>query len=420
MTLKETFLNYYFFQVKKDNSNSNLPENRQRYWNAYILVYEALNISSGPNSAITPKKTMSQSYNQHQRLSARKVSSSRTSEPSAARESLSELSNLLEKGEKKGLFANRMPAAIERGIQEENLRFLENRDVFCDGYYEFVLELMKTTISWAERNPGNFSKVAVQAISLGVNFLVNTYFHLKNRQLDVMKGLMKAISNLLRISSDATDWLLGFLTNDSVYLRPYLVECAVKEVRTHFAELVFDAIWYFNFHNGNTEIDHINRIMATLVGLIEKDIPNHCKYSAQFFWLLAKFTEMVRGKKKPLFFFFSALSKNSTIYLYTFKTFQGVVQCQQLFQLNTFSQLTKFLLGVEPDPEEMSSEQLSKQRRRWTSVTAKEFGELHRALAFLIASCDLSEQRTVKGIFYFLLFLLIALSLNIWISLQIK
>ena len=63
-------------------------------------------------------------------------------ESPAPKESLSQLSDLLEKSEKKSLFANRMPSAIERGIQEENLRFLQNRDVFCDDYYQFISQLI--------------------------------------------------------------------------------------------------------------------------------------------------------------------------------------------------------------------------------------------------------------------------------------
>jgi hypothetical protein len=38
------------------------------------------------------------------------------------RESLSELSELLERGERQGIFSSRMPPTIERAIREDNLR----------------------------------------------------------------------------------------------------------------------------------------------------------------------------------------------------------------------------------------------------------------------------------------------------------
>ena len=58
------------------------------------------------------------------------------------RESLSQLSDLLEKGEKRGIFSSRMPASIERSIREENLRFMQNRDVFSEDYYSFLYEVI--------------------------------------------------------------------------------------------------------------------------------------------------------------------------------------------------------------------------------------------------------------------------------------
>ena len=57
------------------------------------------------------------------------------------RESLSQLSDLLEKGEKRGIFSSRMSASIERSIREENLRFMQNRDVFSEDYYSFLYEV---------------------------------------------------------------------------------------------------------------------------------------------------------------------------------------------------------------------------------------------------------------------------------------
>ena len=44
-------------------------------------------------------------------------------------------------GEKRGIFSSRMPASIERSIREENLRFMQNRDVFSEDYYSFLYEV---------------------------------------------------------------------------------------------------------------------------------------------------------------------------------------------------------------------------------------------------------------------------------------
>jgi hypothetical protein len=53
------------------------------------------------------------------------------------RESLSELSELLERGERQGIFSSRMPPTIERAIREDNLR-----QVQTTGACEAVLRIL--------------------------------------------------------------------------------------------------------------------------------------------------------------------------------------------------------------------------------------------------------------------------------------
>ena len=86
-----------------------------------------------------------------------------------------------------------MPASIERMIQEENLRFLDNRDVFCDNYFDFVHDIVSTNVR-SSRSSGrksfggqtvgadDFDAMCVDAVKLGILFLFNTYSHLKTRR----------------------------------------------------------------------------------------------------------------------------------------------------------------------------------------------------------------------------------------------
>jgi ubiquitin carboxyl-terminal hydrolase 9/24 len=228
-----------FKASKKENSS--LPETRQRYWNAYMLVYEttatggsgtgsAGSSQSRKTSSTTPKKTMSVSRHPN---SARKISaSSRISEPAppAARESLSELSNLLEKGEKKGLFGNnRMPASIERGVQEENLRFLDNRDVYCTEYYSFVQDLLNSNVLVSRKSSGvtsdQYDSLCVDAVRLGVNFVFNTYFHLKTRKAAVLSDVTDAVAELVERSCKANEHLLAyFASNDEGLQVRYVID----------------------------------------------------------------------------------------------------------------------------------------------------------------------------------------------------
>jgi len=63
-------------------------------------------------------------------------------------DSFVELTELVHKGERKGIFMDKMPSSIQRLIHSENLTFIKNRDVFNDEYCRFVKNLVaRNTVS---------------------------------------------------------------------------------------------------------------------------------------------------------------------------------------------------------------------------------------------------------------------------------
>jgi len=140
------------------------------------------------------------------------------------------------------------------------------------------------------------------------------------------------------------------------------------DIREIFAKLLERALFHFAFHNdGDTQTDDINRILENLIDLTEKDVEYHCKDSAQYFWLIAKFAQM------------------------------DVSCCEQLFRLNAFRNLTKFLLGVDPEHiGDIDENSLLSRSRRWSTLQSREFGGLHAAISYLILSCDTEPHRSHK------------------------
>ena len=57
-------------------------------------------------------------------------------------DSLMELTELVHKGERRGIFTDKMPASIHRVIHAENLTFVKNRDVYNQEYFKFVKSLV--------------------------------------------------------------------------------------------------------------------------------------------------------------------------------------------------------------------------------------------------------------------------------------
>lgn len=67
-------------------------------------------------------------------------------------DSLKQLTELVHKGEKKGLFSNKMPARIQQVVREENLLFMRNRNVYDADYFTFVRELCSKNMVHACRS----------------------------------------------------------------------------------------------------------------------------------------------------------------------------------------------------------------------------------------------------------------------------
>ena len=98
---------------------------------------------------------------------------------------------------------------------------------------------------------------------------------------------------------------------------------------------------------------------------------------------------------------------------------QGVRQCQQLFELNAFNYLVKFLLGFDPADDQQNNNNnddppaerapgscspppvaapaavdIENKQRMWSTTQSREFGELHSALSHLILACDTTAARS--------------------------
>ena len=71
---------------------------------------------------------------------------SRRSSSTRSRDSLVELTELVHKGEKKGLFTDKMPARIQQVVRDENLRFMKNRGVYDADYFSFLLRLTRSNV----------------------------------------------------------------------------------------------------------------------------------------------------------------------------------------------------------------------------------------------------------------------------------
>ncbi|CAL8347232.1 unnamed protein product [Gadus morhua 'NCC'] len=347
-----------------DQSNP-YPDVRRRYWNAYMLFYQRI---SDQNSPVLPKKSrvsvMRQeaedltlqtqvSHSPHSSAPSSPDISPQSSPrpPRANNDRLTLLTRLVRKGEKKGLFVEKMPASIYQMVRDENLKFMRNRDVYNSDYFNFTLSL--ASVNATKLKHPDYQAMAKESLQLSVHFLFHTYLHTKKKLRVDTEEWMTTVEVLLSKSSVACGWMVQYLVGPEgrEISRVCLLECSLREVRVVVASILEKTL-ESALHFREPGLDGL---VDALLSLLDKDVPENVKNCAQYFSLFSNFAQ------------------------------RGSTSCQLLLKHAAYRRMLVFLLGANRQ---------NNQNRRWSPAQAREFLHLHSTLALITLNSDLTAQRT--------------------------
>ncbi|KAG7316677.1 hypothetical protein KOW79_020218 [Hemibagrus wyckioides] len=337
-----------------DQSNP-YPDVRRRYWNAYMLFYQRI---SEQNSPVLPKKSrVSVMRQEAEDLSLSAPSSpdispqSSPRPPRANNDRLTLLTRLVRKGEKKGLFVEKMPARIFQMVRDENLKFMKNRDVYNSDYFNFTLSL--ASVNSTKLKHQSYQAMAKTSLQLAVQFLFHTYLRTKKKLRVDTEEWIATVEMLLSKSSEACRWMVQYLVaaEGREIIKNCLLECNVREVRVVVASILEKTLESaLCFQDAGLDC-----LLDMLLSLLDKDVPENCKNCSQYFSLFSNFAQ------------------------------RGFRSCQLLLKHAAYRRMLIFLLG----PNRQNN-----QNRRWSSAQAREFLHLHNTLALVVLHTDLTSQRT--------------------------
>ncbi|KAL5016318.1 hypothetical protein ScPMuIL_005907 [Solemya velum] len=334
-----------FYKAKVYDQSNSYPEERQRYWNGYMLFYEKV---EGPKTPAPAKKS---------KLVARK--NIMEGKNPLHSDTLSQLTELVHKGERKGIFMDQMPSSIHNIIQAENLTFVKNRDVYNDDYFKFVKQLAAANSS--HEKSSCYQELSVQSLQLGIKFLFNTYFRTKKKTKRDLDEWIEVIEVILQRSKKACIWLVEYFSGEegAAYLKPFLLECPNKDVRLTMSKILERMMSSYFAHGGVPIQKAFDEILGHLLHMLNKDVVDNCKNCVQYFLVLKSYVQM------------------------------GTKACAHMFGRNAFQKLVTFLLGQGPENSDQESG-----TRRWSSIQSRDFGYLHTTIAMLILNCDVSFSWT--------------------------
>jgi len=220
---------------------------QKRWWNAYILFYERLDVMD-PNRKLDVDRNC------------------------------------------------KMPAVIERAVRKQNVHFLHNRIQYSVEFFQFMRKLV--TANAAQENSADIEPLAMISIKLISKFLFTTGFRTKKTVRGPAGEWYDAMCLLLRHSKSVREWFAKFvLFSFPDRFSEYLLECPSGEVRSAFAKiLVFLA--HFSRQDGacwpypegstlETELDNkatlSDHILTSVLGLLRKEVPEHGRHLQQYF-----------------------------------------------------------------------------------------------------------------------------------------
>jgi len=330
-----------------------LPEERVRYWNGYMLFYRVSDYNA------TSQQSVLRMANNKLKLQQQSLSFSNKSR--STNDSLSELTELVTKGDEKGLFRTHLPPSIEQAVKAENLDFCKNRAIYEQDYFRFIYYLVKNCQEkefMTER-----ALIVTECCKLGLEFLFNTFFKTgKKLRVDLYKWL-DLFKDISYNSREGSETILNFTVNheeNSGFIRHYLLECPIIEIREACAQIFECSLSSLITKHKCNPIDDlkITSFITSCVQLLDKAVIDLSKNSHEYFKMLYTYAD---------------LSKEST---------------QHLISLSLFNKLLCFLLG---NPSTKSDETTS---RRWTTNQSREFAIVHELISLIVLKCNILSMKT--------------------------
>eukprot|EP00731_Ephydatia_muelleri_P019119 Em0011g1159a len=328
------------YKAKTSDVQGSHPDMRVRFWNAYMLFYEARDHATKTRGV------------------ARADSTPIPASPHLPDDKLSQLQALVQRGDRRGVFSDTIPPAIQRSVNEENLQFMRHRDVYCLEYLAFVRSLVAANTV----EPGHL-EYGVVSLQLAINFLFHTYFRCKKRLRVELDIWITNVERILMSSQEACVWFVDMMgsAKGSGYLKPFLLDCTSKEVRAGFCRIMCCAVNNYCVIQGKPE-GPVECIIECLLKLLNRDVVENCKNCGEYFELFRSYASLPFG-------------------------------CQHLLKKDVFVQMVRFLLGPSAETSDAPQEKPG-HPKHWSSSQMKEFSPLHCTISLLIRNCDISPYET--------------------------
>ncbi|XP_073886570.1 ubiquitin carboxyl-terminal hydrolase 9Y isoform X18 [Macaca fascicularis] len=214
-----------------------------------------------------------------------------------------------------------MSPAIERSVRKQNVQFMHNRMQYSLEYFQFVKKLLTCNGVYLNLAPGQdyllpeAEEITMISIQLAARFLFTTGFHTKKIVRGPASDWYDALCILLRHSKNVRFWFAhNVLFNVSNRFSEYLLECPSAEVRGAFAKLIV-FIAHFSLKDGSCpspfaspglssqacdNLSLSDHLLRATLNLLRREVSDHGRHLQQYFNLFVMYANLGVAEKTQL------------------------------------------------------------------------------------------------------------------------
>ncbi|PKY49535.1 hypothetical protein RhiirA4_405561 [Rhizophagus irregularis] len=134
----------------------------------------------------------------------------------------------------------KVPTDIYSSIWEENINFLQDKNIFDPGYFQLMWSVLHS-IDFAEKSKitvnGEEIDLVLRTIQLATEFVLGTLSRAKDNH--ELKNWVEFLKSLFQTHLYGCQWLIGrLIDNNPNYIQQILMSCYVQDVREQIVDLI--------------------------------------------------------------------------------------------------------------------------------------------------------------------------------------
>lgn len=205
--------------------------------------------------------------------------------------------------------AIKLPPDLVKWIWEDNKQFLHDKNIFQHVYFTFMGQMCSTV---SQSLLTNQTEVTETAARLATSFFIETFIHAKEKP--TMVTWVELVTKQFNSSTNASEWFLGHITDDTWWLMQVLIKCPNQMVRQMFQRLCIHviqrlrsshcALYLQGAEDGDIsklgEESCVTRFIRVLLSLMDNGARSHLRHLTEYFALLYEFNKMGEEEGKFL------------------------------------------------------------------------------------------------------------------------